>query len=138
MVWLVFLRSLGDLGGSAVAWGYIVPNLSSLSFSFFCFWCARVWWGFAWDVSSLCGVCARVFSSPLSSRAPASFFCPAALFCHFVACLVVSLSSALLVCLLFSSLCVSRPLATPPRITWTRGKSIIVNQPRRKATWILV
>ena len=66
---------------------------------------ACLWWGFPWDVSSLCGVCARVFFLAVGFARACSFLCPVAPFCLFVVCLVVSLSSALLVvsCSLFSA-----------------------------------
>ena len=77
-------HSLGPcvISGSAVAWGYLVP-LPFLSFLFFLCWVrACLWWGFAWDVSFLCGVyvcvlshcwlCARLF---LSLPSPSGLSC---------------------------------------------------------------
>ena len=92
-------RSSYNLCGSAVAWGYLYPFLSSLSSlpSAALFGARLLMVLGAWAGSSLCGVSVRALASPSALCAPASFSSLSLLFVFLWVCLVVSLFSPPLV-----------------------------------------
>ena len=87
----------------------LYPRLSSLSsllpFAAYCWVRACLWWGYAWDVSSLCGVYVRVFASLSALCALVCSFAFVAPFCLFRRYLSGGSSCSVpLVCLPFLSL----------------------------------
>ena len=101
-----------------------LSSLSSLSSAACCWVCACLWWGYAWDVSSLCGAYVRVFASQSALRVLVSFSAPVVFlsFCGSVWSFLFPLLRWFCLFVLFPLLSFRRRASLPLGIPWALGE----------------